>query len=321
MPMIRNEIFVEIRSMVKSATPSLFVSPLIDLLSLRWKKSHFIHGITAYDSGILARKPHAECVRVAAAIELSWIGILILDDIIDNDTVRYRHPTLMASKGIPYASSASVMAQLSATDIIHHCYESRLNYSVKKTIESAWQICAFNLDLPLDSVIDTYKKLGELSVFCISWPFPDQFYGKIAYYETLAGQLINDCNDCFGPKSFTRDYPDIRNKQITLLLSILNSYNLGQRIVEQICQATRQSDYQSISQSIKRLAMNEARSKIMGQFDIWMDHAMKTVSEASYFNDYQRQALKQRVDSNNIRWRKKLNSMISDPSQLVDTKQ
>jgi geranylgeranyl pyrophosphate synthase len=290
--------------------------PLVrEVLTQKWAHSHYIHGSVAYDAGVLAGHSEQLSIAVATALEFVWAGILIYDDILDADEVRYHTASAWKKAGYAQAMSESFEAMFASPLLIDEtAIGLRLHMDTHETIQAMRSINEIALSAPLWSMEATYQQLGALSVFACTWPAHTAQARASAQFETLAGQLINDCNDCFGKKAQRRGYSDLRNKQATLLLGVLNSVYHRDDFAVAIAHAT-EADLPKIATDIQAcIAANPVY--IYQVFDAWMDQAVADVEALQMPTEY-RSWMSQRVKNNYTEWSKKLRYLVENPHREV----
>lgn len=281
---------------------------LMETLEQKWTYSHYIHGNVALKAGELSGQPKDIVLQVATAVEVVWAAILLLDDIVDNDEVRYHIPSAWKQVGYGLATMEMLDGILSGIQIIEdHEVRAHLVEATNNTIKAMRIITGKPIDSPLSALEPAFRELGALSAFSTSWPWRHPVLEEIAFYETCAGQLVNDCNDCFGPKAKRRNYPDLRNRQASLLFGILNTtnnYDLSGRVLAAENKAER-----AISQEIHSVLQIDS-SKLFGVFDRWMDQAAELSASVKELGIPVSVWLLDRVNENRKMWRSKLIKLI-----------
>jgi geranylgeranyl pyrophosphate synthase len=250
-------------------------NPLVEgTIVQKWKYSHYLHGKVALDAGCIAGCSSNDNVDIAVAIEVAWAGVLILDDMVDNDHVRFHGPSAWNIAGFPRASMEMLESVLRATSIIESKeLKEQFVTACVDTISAMKMISQIDMSSGLNLTEKLYKKLGRMSAFVVSWPWNSNILRKIAELETCAGQLVNDCNDCFGKKAARRNYPDIRNKQVTLLTSILFDYYKDMRIQDLLLKPLN-NDYSEISSKIFNV-IRDNPDPLIKVFESWLNEAFR----------------------------------------------
>ena len=283
--------------------------PLIkDILNQKWTYSHYIHGNVAYKAGKLSEQPMERVLQVAIAVEVVWAAILILDDIVDSDEIRYHKASAWKQAGYGPATMEMFDGVLSGIQIVEdHKIREHLIKATKNTVSAMRIIAGADVDSTIDDLEPAYRELGALSAFSISWPWNNPLLEEIAFNETCAGQLINDCNDCFGPKAKRRNFPDLRNRQATLLFGILNLTN--KNIIKRVLDAKNQEDRVLIAKDIHVVLQNDS-GKLFGAFNRWMDQAAHLGNSAKNISLPVRSWLLSRINENKNKWHAKLKTLI-----------
>jgi len=285
-------------------------------LNQKWRYSHYIHGNVAFEAGRVAGRVEEEIRIVATAVEIIWASILILDDIVDRDEIRYRIPSAWKQSGHGPSTIEMVEGLLSGIQIVKHAgLQKRILQAAYDTVNAMRKITQAPLTSNLDGLISWYKMLGALSAFSLSWPWDQPGFEEIAHLETCAGQLVNDCNDCFGKKAIRRKFPDLRNRQCTLLMGIANEFFQEKNIADSILQAKTEESIAMIAAEIKAL-LKKKPTAIMGPFDDWMKKASELAAGQVKINKKIGAWLTNRVFNNRIFWRSKLQRLIEEDSQL-----
>ena len=297
---------LELPYILQTANPGRF--PLICmLLRQKWTYSHYIHGKNAYAAGIVAGMPEEVCKQVASATEIVWAAILILDDIVDGDEMRYHAPSAWKTAGYPAATREMTRALLEGVRLVEDdSVRDSLLKACSDTVQAMQQISILSPSAAFNEIENHFRTLGALSSFAVSWPWADLQMWRIAEIETCAGQLVNDCNDCFGAKAVRRNYPDIRNRQVSLLLGIVHNYYGRHDFAERVEAATADQ-----CAAIARDIFDEVRKKpegVLAIFDGWMNEAAFIAQslEAGLAQEW----TKMRIANNGKCWRQKLQGLI-----------
>ncbi|MFZ4440093.1 MAG: hypothetical protein ACOYOS_16830 [Syntrophales bacterium] len=297
--MTKNELLQQIMEQ-----PALKVLPLLgETIRQKWEFSHYLHGAVALEAGLIGQRPEAECVAVAAGLEVGWAAILILDDMVDNDQVRYHGPSAWAQGGYPKASMEMACGLLVAGRLVESSDREAFLRACSDTIDAMKGICSLPLDTGLLLAEAFFRNLGALSCFAVAWPWPgDVALWQVAGYETCAGQLVNDCNDCFGAKALRRGYPDIRNHQVSLLTAILHDHYKHLAMVELVASADGTSSERVAARMLSVLQENP--KPLLRVFNKWRSNATE-LAEGALCAEAGAWA-KRRIEKNFAEWRKKL---------------
>ena len=282
---------------------------LMGTLEQKWTYSHYIHGNVALKAGELSGQPKDKALQVATAVEVVWAAILLLDDIVDNDEVRYHIQSAWKQAGYGPATMEMLDGILSGIQIIEdHEVRAHLIEATNNTINAMRIIVGKPIDSPLSDLEPAFRELGALSAFSTSWPWRHPVLEEIAFYEACAGQLVNDCNDCFGPKAKRRNYPDLRNRQASLLFGILNTTN-NDDLSGRVLAAENKAERAAIAQEIHSLLQIDS-SKLFGVFDRWMDQAAELSASVKEIGIPVSVWLLERLNENRKMWRSKLIKLI-----------
>lgn len=275
----------------------------------KWQYSHYLHGKFAYDAGLIGGKTKTESLIVAAGVEIGWAAILIIDDIIDNDKVRYHSPSAWVVSGYPRSCYELTIGLLESALLIKTGDKFELLRAYADTLNAMGDISLIEINTGIKDVEPFYKKLGSLSSYSVSWPWcEDKRLWDIAGYETCAGQLVNDCNDCFGKKAMRREYPDIRNHQVSLLTSILHDFYPQFEILS-IVQETEIKHIEKISKKIHMILKDDPKP-LIHVFKEWKQLAINLARKIG--DDNVKKWTLQRLNMNFISWEKKLIRLISN---------
>jgi hypothetical protein len=286
--------------------------PLIkQTLQQKWLYSHYIHGKNAFEAGKVAGIGESVCRQVAAATEIVWAAILVLDDIMDGDEVRYHAPSAWKAEGYSAATGEMTLALLEGIRLVNEASlrDSLLN-ACASTVHAMRMIARLS---PVGTLADTeapFRQLGSLSAFAVAWPWRDSRMWRIAELETCAGQLVNDCNDCFGAKAVRRGYPDIRNRQVSLLLAIIHEHYKRRDLAERVAEAVP-DQCAAIAQDMHDV-VRKSPEGILATFNGWMDEAMSLAM--SLESKAVQKWTTDRVENNRASWEIKLVGLLSGES-------
>lgn len=298
----------ELADKVRHLKELSYLPHILKIIEQKWKYSHYSHGNVALQAGFLAGRSRRDTVQVASAVEVVWAGILILDDIMDGDEIRYRIASTWKEVGYGPAAEEMLEGLLQGILIIkdNQIRENLIKAKIK-TITAMRLLSNSSLYSSLKIIEPLYWDLGALSAFSTSWPWRHKELRKISLLETCAGQLINDCNDCFGDKGKRRNYPDLRNRQSTLLLGILNeAYDIGD-IITRIMNAEDKEQFENIAFKILLLVQKNPSTPLK-VFDFWMDHAHELTNKIENIDI--KNWVVHRVRDNKKMWRTKLIKLI-----------
>lgn len=178
------------------------------------------HGIDCYELGQFTKLSKQEVINIAVATELAWTVILLFDDILDNDTVRYGQPTAWVQYGKELTEQS-----------IHFGYQQAAKlHPYKRDFNNLYQLCIDAMNdikqLPIDAGSQVIEHAYHGYAFgCYDYLLPFDKQTKellqlIGYEKMLIAQLINDYKDTCGSRRAQREYPELREKQANYVTSL-----------------------------------------------------------------------------------------------------
>ncbi len=211
------------------------------------------HGIDCYHLSKFVAMTEEQRLNMAAAIELAWTCILMYDDIIDNDTVRYNQTTAWEKYG-KKKTEMSIAFGLAAGRTIH-LYPEQYTKTYKECVAAQARVQQLPLNAPVKAVEDAYYgyKFGSFGYLL---PFDAQTksgLGQIGYRKMLLAQLLNDYKDTCGSRRISRNYPEIREKQTNYILSLYQETLKGKEAAEFLAllnTANSNQTYEKIAQQL-----------------------------------------------------------------------
>lgn len=281
-----------------------------DVLVQRWKYSHYIHGCVAWAHGLGCGCSVEQVAAVSVALELAWAAVLVLDDILDEDDMRFHAPAAWKTEGTGVAAMEASAALVKSMAILSSWPDVQKAFalSLEETESVSRRLRMIGFDVTVAEIEPLVRKLGSLSAFAASWACPDSGLGILAEYETCAGQLVNDCNDCFGKKALRRNFPDLRTRQPTLLSQLVCE---GDSSVDWACR------YQSVSlemcgemsREIQAL-IRKNESIVFRYYDSCFFRARQELEALTGVPDAERCGAEARLTRNGETWRRKLQQII-----------
>ena len=290
-------------------SPALKPLPQLgETIRQKWQYSHYLHGAVAFEAGMLAHRTEADCIAIATGLEVSWAAILTLDDMVDNDRVRFHGPAAWVQVGCPKASLEMACGLLAASMLVVEPSRGAFITACRDTIDAMNGISGLPLSTGVEAAEPVFKQLGALSCFAVAWPWPrDAALWDVAGFETCAGQLVNDCNDCFGAKAKRRGHPDVRNRQVSLLSAILYDWYPGLGVAELIGKADEGSAAR-IAAAMHE-TVRQSSGPLLAVFDRWHRAAAAHADAAE--GAAERAWAQQRLEHNFAEWRRKLLNLLN----------
>lgn len=178
------------------------------------------HGEDCYFIAKFVGLGEEERLGIAAATELGWICILMYDDIIDNDTLRYNKSAAWKKFG-QTITEESIRYGLRQGSMVHPYPNLYIN--MYKTCTKAQLKVK---ELPLDVGVNAIEKACygyRFGSYDFYLPFDNEtkiILKTIGHKVMLIAQLINDYKDTCGSRRVTRNYPELREKQANYITSI-----------------------------------------------------------------------------------------------------
>ncbi len=280
------------------------------VLDQRWKYSHYIHGQVAFEHGIRCGQPQEMSLAVGAALEVAWAAILLLDDILDEDDVRFHAPAAWVQYGIgPVAMEAAAAMTKAVSSLGKHATVA-LGFarSLEETEAVSVRLRKVTYEASLVELEPLIHSLGAMSVFATSWALPETGIGDVAKYETCAGQLVNDCNDCFGDKAKRRNYPDVRTSQPTLLSQLALSNNAYGLTCKDFYDAPMRG-LAEFSEKLKKVLQHDSTC-IIRYFDKCINDAIGAANQAHDAPEEEIAGALKRVKRNAFAWKNKILRLI-----------
>jgi len=281
------------------------------VLGQRWLYSHYIHGQVAWEHGLRCGKDEAQSFQVGMALELGWAAVLLLDDILDEDEMRFHAVAAWKTNGIGATAMEAGSLLVKSTAILND-WPSILEsfaHAVEETEVASRELRKIDYGAKMSVLEPLVSSLGAMSVFATSWAIPESGIGKVATYETCAGQLVNDCNDCFGAKARRRNYPDLRTHQPTLLSQLLITADKTGKWYELFENAAK-NDLPQLSLHIQKEIRKDS-APIFAYFDLCMARAKNALSEIKDIPEQEYIGARNRVSSNAKAWKAKIERLIS----------
>lgn len=178
------------------------------------------HGVDCYKLGQFTELSKDKLIDSASATELAWTIILMYDDILDNDRVRYGEPTAWVTYGKVRTEKA-----------IHYGLQlARATHPFKSAFDDMYAECLSAMEnvkyLPLNAGSRMVEKAYHGYTFgCYDYllPFDDvtkKTLSFIGYKKMLMAQLINDYKDTCGSRRQSRNYPELRENQANYVTSL-----------------------------------------------------------------------------------------------------
>lgn len=279
-------------------------------LEQRWKYSHYVHGRVAYEHGLRCGKDESVCRAIGVAMEVGWAAVLMLDDILDGDDVRFHTPAAWKVYGVAEtAMEASSAIALAVASLSHYPeIASAFARSIEETEVISRRLRRLTYDVTLDVLEPMIYSLGAMSVFATTWALPVSDIGEAAMLETCAGQLVNDCNDCFGLKAQRRNYPDIRTHQPTLLSQILINDDASGVFYDAFMNC-KEEHLTELSERVKNRLRRDA-SCVYRYFDSCITRALEITQKSTDMPIKEQRGMIERIESNAVAWKAKIERMI-----------
>ena len=281
------------------------------VLCQRWLYSHYIHGQVAWEHGLRCGKGEAQSFKVGTALELGWAAVLLLDDILDEDEMRFHAVAAWKTNGIGATAMEAGSMLVKSTALLNNwplLLES-FAHALEETEVASRELRKINYGAEMSVLEPLVSSLGAMSVFATSWAIPESGIGKIATYETCAGQLVNDCNDCFGAKARRRNYPDLRTHQPTLLSQLLIAAD-ETGMWRELFENAVESELSQLALRIHK-AIKKDSAPIFTYFDSCMARAKSVLSETTDIPEQEYIGARDRVCKNTRTWRAKIERLIS----------
>lgn len=212
------------------------------------------HGVDCYELGKLSILPESQLLNIAAATELAWIIILMYDDILDNDTVRYGEDTSWVKFG----------KERTQESIAHGMRVATMLHPNKDAFSQMYQDCIDAMNnvkklLISSKTVKVERAYKGYTFGCYDYLLPfdndtKQLLAAIGYKEMLIAQLINDYKDTCGSRRKQRNYPELREKQANYIIALYNDLPNNNAVVQVnklIAKANSTRDYEKIAQLLK----------------------------------------------------------------------
>lgn len=279
-------------------------------LEQRWKYSHYIHGRIAWEHGLRCGQDPVLSFLVGMSMELGWIAVLLLDDILDEDDVRFHAPAAWKVHGTGVAAMEAAAILMKTVTILRHnpTILNAFSKSIEDTEQASIRLRNINFDITIDELEPLVRALGAMSVFATSWALPESNISASAELETCAGQLVNDCNDCFGAKAKRRNYPDLRTHQPTLLSQLLISADKSGKWSDRFS-TVKQSELSSFADDIQNEIRRDA-SPLYDYFNSCIDRSLKALDDVNNVPEQEYLGAVTRITNNSRAWKAKLERLI-----------
>lgn len=212
------------------------------------------HGFDCYQIGHFTNLTEDKLIDISASTELAWITILMHDDILDKDTIRYDKPTAWVKFG-KLKTIESIEYGLKAARSLHP-FKNNFNKMYTDCLDAMEAVKNLPLDTRSPSIEEAYH---GYTFGCYDYLLPFDSLTKetlalIGYKKMLMAQLINDYKDTCGSRRQSRVYPELREKQANYITSLyLDSCDVEARIqiAKLIKQASNTDDYEAISMMLR----------------------------------------------------------------------
>lgn len=281
-----------------------------DVLIQRWKYSHYIHGRVAWEHGLRCGSAEEQIFMVSVSLELAWAAVLILDDILDEDDMRFHAPSAwkIFGKGVAAMEASSALVKSVSNLAPWPDLQSAFATSLEETTGVSRRLRRIGFGISVAEIEPLVMKLGAMSAFATSWACPGCGLEILAEFETCAGQLVNDCNDCFGKKAQRRNFPDLRTQQPTLLSQLVCERDSSRDWAGRF-QSVSLNTCGSLSREIRALIQKD-ESIVISYFDTCFFRAHQELGSLIGVPDAERAGVEARLKGNREIWKSKLFQII-----------
>ncbi len=177
-------------------------------------------GVDAYTYAGFAGLSEEQSLNMATALELAWTSILMYDDIIDNDSVRYEQQTAWIKFGNGKTEDG-IKSGLRIGGQIHP-YRDKYKKMYEDCIDAQLAVKELPLHAGISEIENSYRGY-RFGSYDFDLPFDVQTKNTLAdvgFKKMLMAQLINDYKDTCGSRCQQRNYPEIREKQTNYVIAL-----------------------------------------------------------------------------------------------------